>query len=63
MRKPIFARLIPDWWQRFPMSRDFDLDIDCRRTSCVNSDGSGKCAVPSQCSIGEDGRCEGYRAR
>ena len=40
------------------LSREWQ-DIPCQRISCV-ANTYGKCAVPSRCVIGEDGKCEGY---
>ncbi len=46
---------------RFPdMSRDYGLNINCRRASCSLNDSEGKCGLPSHCDIGEDGMCKGY---
>ena len=42
----------------YPVSRDWK-DIDCKTTVCQNNI-SGKCAVPSICSIGEDGTYSGF---
>lgn len=44
----------------FPVSRDWE-DIDCKATGCLYNVGE-KCAVPSICKIGEDGRCTGFVA-
>lgn len=45
-----------DW-----VSRDYE-EIDCRAVGCFWNRGE-KCTVPSLCKIGDDGRCEGFRAR
>jgi len=42
------------------LSRDYE-DIDCRATGCLFNR-NGKCMTPSCCKIGEDGRCQGFRA-
>lgn len=50
--------LMPDY--RHPRSRDWGLpDFPCRRTNCIYNKGN-MCILPSQCEIGEDGKCEGY---
>ena len=45
-----------DW-----LSRDWE-DIDCLATGCMFNRNE-KCSVPSLCKIGEDGRCEGFKAK
>jgi hypothetical protein len=44
----------------FPVSRDWK-HIDCKATGCQYNIGE-QCMVPSQCEIGEDGRCKGFVA-
>lgn len=47
----------------YPRSRDWGLpDFPCKRATCM-CNVSGRCIVPSRCSIGEDGKCEGYKLR
>jgi hypothetical protein len=45
-----------DW-----ISRDYE-DIDCEATGCMFNIGK-KCAVPTRCEIGADGRCKGFQAK
>lgn len=42
----------------FPVSRDWE-DLDCKATGCLYNIRE-KCATPSICKIGEDGRCIGF---
>ena len=41
-----------------PISRDWE-HIECKREACV-CNVSGKCAMPSRCRIGEDGKYDGF---
>ena len=43
------------------LSRDW-ADIDCWSESCVNNS-FGECMIPSLATIGEDGRCEGFKPK
>ncbi len=45
-----------DW-----LSRDW-LDIDCQAIGC-KFNREKKCMVPTQCKIGDDGRCQGFVPR
>jgi len=47
----------------FPMSRDHGYeDFKCMKRLCI-SNRAGKCISPSRCTIGEDGKCEGFKQR
>jgi hypothetical protein len=47
----------------FPMSRDHGYDnFKCLRRLCI-SNRSEKCISPSRCTIGENGKCEGFIKR
>ena len=47
----------------FPMSRDHHLpNFPCKQYMCICNEG-GKCISPACCSIGEDGKCIGFRTK
>jgi len=52
--------LMPDC-EGYPVSRDWE-DMDCSAIRCVYNL-MNKCTVPSIASIGEDGRCTGFRTQ
>lgn len=43
----------------FPYSRDFASHISCKNTKCI-CHGYDGCAVPSNCTIDESGKCEWF---
>lgn len=55
--------LMPDRYDDFPMSRDHGYeDFKCMSRLCI-SNRVGKCISPSRCTIGEDGKCEGFKLK
>ena len=61
VRESVMMRIAKKGNHHVFASRDYE-DIDCQAVGCMFNS-QKKCNVPSQCKIGADGKCEGFRPK